>query len=63
MAKAKKQHTITVTVTAPAWLTRTQVKKEVRTLINESTPWGHVRLDGAGYEEVNHGDIKVRRFE
>lgn len=58
MASKRKTITMTVTVSVPAWLTTAQARKEVRTLINESTVWGH-RKPGT-FTEIEHGDIKVR---
>lgn len=67
MAKARRQHTFTVTVSAPTWATRAMVRKEVRTLINDQANWGTVRPDDAyqpfrPYEAIEEGDIKVRRI-
>ena len=59
MTARRKTITMTVTVSVPSWLTAMQARKEVRTLINESTVWGHVKPDG--FDSIDHGDIKVRK--
>lgn len=64
MAK-KREHTFTVTVSAPAWATRAQVKREVRTLINDQANWGAQRYDartGHPIGSIGEGDIKVRKM-
>lgn len=50
-----------VTVSAPAWLTAAQVRREVRTLIGEASMWG--AQDAETGEIVEEGDIKVRRIQ
>jgi hypothetical protein len=60
MAKAKKTHTFTVTVSAPAWMTKAQVKKDLRILIGEGNVWGH--KDPESWEESEIGDIKPKRI-
>lgn len=58
----KRLHTFTVTVSGPAWLRRADAKREVRTLINESTVWGTVRA-GEPFDSIDHGDIRVRAIK
>lgn len=55
--------TLSVTVTAPGWLRKTELRREVRTLLNEGTVWGTERREDRGgiYEAVNIGDIRVKR--
>lgn len=60
---ARKTHTLTITVSAPGWLTRRQVIKEVRTNINDHSAWGTRDQRDVLYrlhEEIALGDIKVR---
>lgn len=37
----RKRITMTVTVSAPHWLTAAQARKEVRSLINDQAHYGH----------------------
>ena len=57
----RKQITMTVTVSAPVWLTAAQARKEVRTLINQQTFWGHRDPTGEVWEigESNFRAAKV----
>lgn len=59
--KTRRTHTITLTVSAPAWLSAAACRREVRSLINESTPWGTVQ-PGHYFNSIDHGDIKVRKI-
>lgn len=58
MSKRRKAHTFSVTVSAPAWATKAQVRKEVRTLINDQANWGTYNPET--YASIEEGDIKVR---
>ncbi|HEX5213283.1 MAG TPA: hypothetical protein VFW22_16280 [Pseudolabrys sp.] len=60
----RKTVTLCVTVTAPGWLRKAALRREVRTLINDGTAWGTERPRdlGADYEAINLGDIRVRRM-
>lgn len=59
MAKRKKQISMVVTVSVPAWLTAAQARKEVRSLIGGQCFFGHERRDGA-WEEIDSDNFKVR---
>jgi hypothetical protein len=63
MAK-RTTHTLTITVTAPPYLTKAEVKREVRTNINNHSAHGSGKYVGPpGREEwrnISQGDIKVR---
>lgn len=58
MAK-KKTVKMLVEVSVPAWLTATQARKEVRSLIQHQAFWGH---NGGryGYDEISEYNFKVR---
>lgn len=60
MAK-RKLHTLTVTVSAPAWLRKADLRREVRSLINNSTPYGTGNGARFNLEFIDHGDIKARK--
>lgn len=57
----RKLHTLTVVVSAPAWLRKADLRREVRTLISESTVWGTERRGFGPLVYIDHGDIKARR--
>lgn len=67
MAK-RREHTFTVSVSAPSGLTRAQVRREVRELIRDGNVWGVGYPTGRGthmdpdYAEVEIGTIKPKRI-
>lgn len=61
--RTRRTHIITLTVSAPAWLSAAACRKEVRSLINDSAPWGTQRGHGLfDFTSIDHGDIKVRKI-
>jgi hypothetical protein len=58
----RKTVTLCVTVTAPGWLRKAALRREVRTLINDGAPWGAVKPDSMGFESIDLGDIRVKRM-
>lgn len=61
MAQRKKQITMVVTVSAPAWLSAAEARREVRALINEQCFYGH--RNGKTWEEIDQSNFRARRVE
>jgi uncharacterized protein YbjT (DUF2867 family) len=64
--RKKKTHSFTITVTAPAFLTKTEVAREIRTLINEqchylSGKMVTTELD-LDWMELGERDIRVKKL-
>lgn len=59
--KKRKTHTFTVTVSAPAAFTKAEIRREVRTNIQNHSAWlnGKAGRDG-DWIELPEGAIKVR---
>lgn len=56
---ARKEVTLTVTVSVPAWMNKTQAKREVRTLVNDQSNY----MDhGPNFEEVHEKTVRVKRM-
>lgn len=56
---ARKEVTMTVTVSVPAWMNRAQAKREVRTLVNDQCNY----MDhGPDLEEVHEKSVRVKRM-
>lgn len=56
-AKRKQLH-LSLTVTAPAWMTAEMIRREVRSLINHQSNF----LDWSPHGEIGPESIKVRKL-
>lgn len=57
MAKPKfKEVVLEVTVKVPVWVTKTQARREVKTLINEGVNW----LDGRYLKDGEYSEMTVK---
>lgn len=56
----RKQIKMTVTVSAPSWMTQAQARREVRTLINEQRNY---MSEGPDFQDLDQDDIRVRGIE
>ena len=63
MAKApkRKQITLTVTLSMPAWLTAAQAKRELRTRVNDLTMWGFTTPSN-DFTEMEVEDFRIRKI-
>lgn len=61
----KKQITLTVTVSGPAWMTRDMAKKEVRALLNEQCFFGHENPSPHArlYTEIDQYNFRCRAIK
>lgn len=64
MTEKRRNHTMLITVSAPAWLSAKDCRREVRSLIKDAAPWGTLRPagPGVGWETIDHGDIKPKKI-
>jgi hypothetical protein len=69
MAKtSKRNHEFTITVSAPSFLSRREVAREIRTLINNQSqylggkPVYDRRTGTIEWREVSEGDIKTKKL-
>ena len=59
--KKRKTHSFTVTVTAPAIFTKSEIRREIRSNIQNHSAWLSGKYDHAQiWQDLAEGDIKVK---